>query len=53
MAKDMRLAQEAAGATGQQTPFGAEAARRFTEYAEDKAAGDLDFSSIYWTIRNS
>lgn len=51
MAKDLRLAQAAAEASGQETPFGAEAARRFTEHAE--AAGDLDFSSIYRTIRKA
>jgi 3-hydroxyisobutyrate dehydrogenase len=50
MAKDLRLAQAAASAAGQQTPFGAEAARRFTEFAES-GAGDLDFSAIYRTIR--
>jgi 3-hydroxyisobutyrate dehydrogenase len=51
MAKDLRLAQAAAGATGQETPFGSEAARRFTEFAEG-GGGDLDFSAIYPTIRN-
>lgn len=50
MAKDLRLGQEAAAATGQATPFGAEAARRFTEFAES-GGGDLDFSAIYRTIR--
>lgn len=50
MAKDLRLGQMAAAACGQETPFGAEAARRFTEFA--KAGGaDLDFSAIYRTIR--
>lgn len=52
MAKDLRLAQKAAEATGQETPFGSEAARRFTDYAQDRASGALDFSSIYRTIRN-
>ncbi len=52
MAKDLRLAQAAATATGQETPFGSEAARRFTEFAE-ASGGDLDFSAIYATIRNS
>jgi 3-hydroxyisobutyrate dehydrogenase len=49
MAKDLRLAQAAAAAAGQPTPFGAEAARRFTEFAETE--GNLDFSAIYRTIR--
>ncbi|MEL7470886.1 MAG: 3-hydroxyisobutyrate dehydrogenase [Pseudomonadota bacterium] len=50
MAKDLRLGQTAAAACGQETPFGAEAARRFTEFAES-GGGDLDFSAIYRTIR--
>ena len=50
MAKDLRLGQMAAEACGQDTPFGAEAARRFTEFAE-AGGGDLDFSAIYRTIR--
>ena len=49
MAKDLRLAQKAAKAAGQTTPFGAEAARRFTEFAE-AGYGDFDFSAIYRTI---
>ncbi|MEM7745639.1 MAG: NAD(P)-dependent oxidoreductase [Pseudomonadota bacterium] len=52
MAKDLRLGQAAAKACGQSTPFGAEAARRFTEFAE-AGGGDLDFSAIYRTIRKS
>lgn len=50
MAKDLRLAQAAAERSGQQTPFGAEAARRFTEFAES-GGGQSDFSAIYQTIR--
>ena len=50
MAKDLRLGQLAAKSCGQETPFGAEAARRFTEFA-DTGSGDLDFSAIYRTIR--
>lgn len=50
MAKDLRLGQAAAQAFGQETPFGAEAARRFTAFAES-GGGDLDFSAIYRTIR--
>ena len=52
MAKDLRLGQNAADACGQATPFGAEAARRFTEFAE-AGGGDLDFSAIYRIIRKS
>ncbi|MBC6437585.1 MAG: 3-hydroxyisobutyrate dehydrogenase [Rhodobacteraceae bacterium] len=52
MAKDLRLAQAAAKASGQDTPFGAEAARMFTEFAEVGGA-HLDFSAIYATLRNS
>lgn len=49
MAKDLRLAQAAAGSAGQATPFGAEAARAFTDFAA--ANGGLDFSAIYTTLR--
>ena len=49
MAKDLRLAQAAAGSAGQATPFGAEAARAFTAFA--KQNGGLDFSSVYTTLR--
>ena len=52
MAKDLRLAHEAALATGQPTLFGEQAARRFAEFAED-SGGQLDFSAIYQTIRES
>ena len=52
MAKDLRLAQDAAKATGTDTPFGADAARRLTEFASS-GGGDLDFSAIYRTIRPS
>ena len=51
MAKDLGLAQEAAAASGQATPFGAEAARRFAAFAA-AGGGDLDFSAIYRTIRD-
>lgn len=50
MAKDLRLAQMAAKANGQDTPFGAEAARKFTDFATGDA-GDLDFSAYYRTLR--
>jgi len=49
MAKDLRLAQTAAASSGQPTPFGAEAARAFTEFAE--TSGDRDFSAFYTTLR--
>ena len=50
MAKDLRLAQEAAATCGQKTMFGELAAKRFTDFAEAQD-GDLDFSAIYRTIR--
>lgn len=49
MAKDLRLAQAAADASGQATPFGAKAARAFTDFAVEN--GGLDFSAIYGTVR--
>jgi 3-hydroxyisobutyrate dehydrogenase len=50
MAKDLGLAQKAADASGQETEFGALAAQRFREFVET-GDGDLDFSSIYRSIR--
>jgi 3-hydroxyisobutyrate dehydrogenase len=50
MAKDLGLAQQAAAASGQATEFGERAAQRFREFVET-ADGDLDFSSIYRSIR--
>ena len=52
MAKDLRLAQMAADANGQATPFGAEAARAFTLFAE-ATGGNLDFSSYYTQLRQA
>lgn len=52
MAKDLRLAQAASRASGQPTPFGAEAARTFSEFAE-ATGGALDFSSYYTQLRKS
>ena len=52
MAKDLGLAQTAAQSCGQETPFGAQAAQRFAEFARG-SDGDLDFSAIYRTIRKS
>lgn len=52
MAKDLGLAQEAAASCGQETPFGAEAARRFAAFTRE-TGGNLDFSAIYETIRRT
>jgi len=49
MAKDLRLAQAAAASSGQPTPFGAEAAKAFSDFAE--ISGDRDFSAFYTTLR--
>ena len=51
MAKDLALAQQAASTSGQTTPFGAEAARRYARFAAS-GHGDLDISAIYQAIRN-
>lgn len=51
MAKDLSLAQQAASISGQTTPLGAEAARRFARFAAS-GHGDLDISAIYRTIRH-
>ena len=45
MLKDLRLAQQAAGATGAATPMGAAAANLYQLYV-DGGAGGLDFSGI-------
>ncbi|MBC6404899.1 MAG: 3-hydroxyisobutyrate dehydrogenase [Rhodospirillales bacterium] len=50
MAKDLRLAKAAAKASGQSTPFGTQAADRFTEFS-DAGGGHLDFSAIYTSLR--
>lgn len=50
MAKDLRLAQAAAGSSGQETPFGAKAAEAFTQGAE--TMGDRDFSAFYQILRD-
>lgn len=52
MAKDLRLAQTASKASGQPTPFGAEAAKAFTRFVEE-TGGNLDFSSYYTKLRNT
>ena len=46
MLKDLRLAQQAAGATAAPTPMGA-AAAAFYQLFVDQGAGGLDFSAIY------
>jgi 3-hydroxyisobutyrate dehydrogenase len=46
MLKDLRLAQQAAGATATPTPLGAAAANLFQLFV-DEGAGRLDFSAIY------
>ena len=51
MAKDLRLAQEAADAADLETVFGRQAAERFTTFA-DSGNGDLDYSAIYRTLQN-
>lgn len=50
MAKDLRLAQSAALSSGQSTPFGKQAAERFSEFAND-GGGELDFSAIYRSMK--
>jgi 3-hydroxyisobutyrate dehydrogenase len=50
MLKDLRLAQQAAGATAAPTPLGAAAANLYQLYVDEGAAG-LDFSGIYRLIR--
>jgi 3-hydroxyisobutyrate dehydrogenase len=50
MLKDLRLAQQAAGATAAATPLGASAANLYQLFVDD-GAGGLDFSGIYHLIR--
>jgi 3-hydroxyisobutyrate dehydrogenase len=50
MLKDLRLAQQAAGATAAPTPLGATAANLFQLFV-DEGAGGLDFSAIYRFLR--
>jgi 3-hydroxyisobutyrate dehydrogenase len=45
MLKDLRLSQQAAGATGAATPLGAAAANLYQLFV-DGGAGGLDFSGI-------
>ena len=49
MLKDLRLAQQAAGATGAATPLGAAAANLYQLFARE-GADALDFSGIYRLI---
>jgi 3-hydroxyisobutyrate dehydrogenase len=50
MLKDLRLAQQAAGATGAVTPLGAAAANLYQLYV-DAGGGPLDFSGIMQFLR--
>jgi 3-hydroxyisobutyrate dehydrogenase len=50
MLKDLRLAQQAAGASAASTPLGAAAANLYQLFV-DEGAGGLDFSAIYRFIR--
>jgi len=50
MLKDLRLAQQAAGASAAPTPLGATAANLFQLFV-DEGTGGLDFSAIYRFIR--
>jgi 3-hydroxyisobutyrate dehydrogenase len=50
MLKDLRLAQQAAGATAAPTPLGAAAANLYQLFV-DEGVGALDFSAIYRLIR--
>ena len=50
MLKDLRLAQQAAGASAAPTPLGAAAANLYQLFV-DGSAGGLDFSAIYRFIR--
>ena len=52
MLKDLRLAQQAAGATATATPLGAAAANLYQMFV-DRDAGVLDFSGIYRLIGKS
>jgi 3-hydroxyisobutyrate dehydrogenase len=50
MLKDLRLAQQAAGASAAPTPLGATAANLYQLFV-DEGAGGRDFSAIYRFIR--
>ena len=50
MLKDLRLAQQAAGATAASTPLGATAANLYQLFVDEETEG-LDFSAIYRLIR--
>ncbi|HEX3860227.1 MAG TPA: 3-hydroxyisobutyrate dehydrogenase [Stellaceae bacterium] len=52
MLKDLRLAQQAAGATGTATPLGAAAANLYQMYV-DSGGGTLDFSGIMQFLRRN
>lgn len=46
MLKDLRLAQQAATATGAQTPMGARAAQLYADFVELHGMGGMDFSAM-------
>jgi 3-hydroxyisobutyrate dehydrogenase len=50
MLRDLRLAQQAAGASAAPTPLGATAANLYQLFV-DEGAGGRDFSAIYRFIR--
>ncbi len=50
MLKDLRLSQEAAGATGSQTPLGAHATALYERFCEEGSSG-VDFSGIFKMVR--
>jgi 3-hydroxyisobutyrate dehydrogenase len=52
MLKDLRLSQQAAGATGAATPLGAAAANLYQLFV-DSGAGGLDFSGIMQFVRRT
>ena len=52
MLKDLRLAQQAAGAVAAPTPMGAAAAALYQMFVDD-GAGGFDFSAIYRFIAKS
>ena len=51
MLKDLRLAQDAAGAAGAATPLGAAAARLYAHVRRRPAEGGQDFSAIIQMLR--
>jgi 3-hydroxyisobutyrate dehydrogenase len=52
MLKDLKLAQDAAAASGADTPLGADAARVYAQYV-DSGEGARDFSGIIRFVRGA